>query len=37
MYKTQFCLCCNEEIIPTPKFLADFKLRVGDLFSWLKF
>ena len=27
----------EKEIIPTPNFLADLKLTVGDLFSWLKF
>lgn len=25
-----------EELLPTPEFLPDFKLRVGELFSWLK-
>ncbi len=26
-----------QEIIPAPEFLADLKLTIGDLFSWLKF
>lgn len=26
----------SEELLPTPEFIADFKLSVGELFSWLK-
>lgn len=26
----------SEQLLPTPEFIADFKLSVGDLFSWLK-
>jgi Uma2 family endonuclease len=26
----------SESLLPTPEFIADFKLSVGELFSWLK-
>lgn len=27
----------DNDILPVPNFMADFKLTIGDLFSWLKF
>lgn len=35
--KQPICLENDQEIIPPPEFLADLKLTIGDLFSWLKF
>ncbi|MEW6495812.1 MAG: hypothetical protein AB1589_25325 [Cyanobacteriota bacterium] len=26
----------SEQLLPTPKFIADLKLSVAELFSWLK-
>lgn len=26
----------SESLLPTPEFMADFKLSVGELFGWLK-
>jgi Uma2 family endonuclease len=26
----------SEQLLPTPEFIADLKLSIGQLFSWLK-